>query len=155
MRALIFVGRLFEDNVLSVERRWRQARLFTVDRERPSEIGILVCNFFPNHSEGCTGQDVASIAEDAVVQQGISVTVVQAEEGGSGVAAPRTPGFAEIDVGGEHGKANIGADMPFLVEYGRAEAVEAEAAATLPADAFGDAALVRRQSLCSGGGRNG
>ena len=31
--------------------------------------------------------------------------------------------------------------MPFLVEYGWAEAVEAEAAAALPADAFGDAAL--------------
>ena len=31
--------------------------------------------------------------------------------------------------------------MPFLVEHGRAEAVEAEAAAALPADAFGDAAL--------------
>ena len=31
--------------------------------------------------------------------------------------------------------------MPFLVEHGWAEAVEAEAAAALPADAFGDAAL--------------
>ena len=31
--------------------------------------------------------------------------------------------------------------MSFLVKYGRAEAVEAEAAAALPADAFGDAAL--------------
>ena len=31
--------------------------------------------------------------------------------------------------------------MSFLVEYGWAEAVETEAAAALPADAFGDAAL--------------
>ena len=31
--------------------------------------------------------------------------------------------------------------MSFLVEYGWAEVVEAEAAAALPADAFGDAAL--------------
>ena len=135
------VGRLFEDDVLSVERRWRQARLFTVDRERPGEIGILACNFFPNRSESCTGQDVASVAEDTVVQQGISAAVVQAEEGGSGVAAPRTPSFTEIDVGGEHGKANVGADVSFLVEYGWAEAIEAEATAALPADALGDAAL--------------
>ena len=43
------VGRLFEDDGLSVKRCWRQARLFTVDREWPGEIGILVCNFLPNH----------------------------------------------------------------------------------------------------------
>ena len=135
------IGRLFEDYVLSVERRWRQARLLTIDRERPGEIGILARNLFSNRGEGCTGQDIAFVAEDSVVQQSISVAVVQAEEGGSAVAAPRTPGFAEIDVGGEHGKANVGADMPFLVEHGRAEAIEAEAAAALPADAFGDAAL--------------
>lgn len=104
---LYVVGRLFEDDVLSVERRWRQARLFTVDRERPGETGILACDFFPNHSERCTGQDIASVAEDAVVQQGISAAVVQAEEGGSGVAVPRMSGFAEIDVGGEHRKANV------------------------------------------------
>ena len=35
------IGRLFEDDVLLVERRWRQARLLTIDRERPSEIGVL------------------------------------------------------------------------------------------------------------------
>ena len=78
------VGRLFEDDVLSVERRWRQAGLFAVDRERSREIGILVRNFFPNRGERCTGQDVAFVAEDAVVQQGISAAVVQAEEGRSG-----------------------------------------------------------------------
>ena len=98
-------------------------------------------NLFPNHRERCTGQDIAFVAEDAVVQQGISAAVVQTEEGGIVIAAPRTPGFAEIDMGGEYGKANVGADMSFFVEYGWAEAIEAEAAAALPAAAFGDAAL--------------
>ena len=67
---------------------------------------------------------------------------MQAEEGRRAVAAPRTPGLAEIDVGGQHGKGDIGADLPRFVEHRRAEAVEAKPAAAPPADAFGNAALL-------------
>ena len=45
--------------------------------------------------------------------------------------------------------------MSFLVEYGWAEAIEAEAAAALPADAFGDAALFAVNHFVQAGGRNG
>ena len=99
----------------------------------------------PDHRQRGAGQDVAAarspVAEDAVVQQRIGVTVVQAEEGRRAVAAPRAAGLAEIDVGGQHGKGDVGANLPRLVEHRRAEAVEAKPAATLPADAFGNAAL--------------
>ena len=45
--------------------------------------------------------------------------------------------------------------MSFLVEYGWAEAVEAEAAAALPADAFGDAALFAVNHFVQTRDRNG
>ncbi len=72
---------------------------------------------------------------------------MQAEKRRRAVAAPRTPGFAEIDVGGQHGKGDVGADLPRFVEHRRAKAVEAKSAAALPADVFGDATLFAADDL--------
>ena len=80
------------------------------------------------------------VAENAVIQQGIGAPVVQAEEGRGAVAAPRSAGLAEINVGGQHGEGDVGANPPRGVEHRRPEAVEAKPAAALPADTFGDAA---------------
>ena len=72
---------------------------------------------------------------------------MHAQERRRAVAAPRPSGLAEIDVGGQNGEGDVGANLPGRVEYRRTEAIEAKPAAALPADALGNAALLSANDL--------
>lgn len=111
---------------------------------------------FADDGEGGAGEDVAAggapVAKDAVVEQGVGVAGVGAEEGrGAGQGGDGSGGFAEPDMGGEGGEGDIGGDAAVGIEDGRAEAVEAETAATLPVHGLGDTALFAVDDLAEAG----
>ena len=96
--------------------------------------------------QGRAGQHVAPgrrspVAEDAVVEEGVGAAVVRAEyRRPVAGAGPRPARLAEPHVRGEDRKADVRLDPSFLVEHGRAEAIEPEPAPALPTDPLGDPA---------------
>lgn len=116
----------------------------------PSNADLLG-NLLADQRQRCAGQHVAAIdalvAKDAIIEQRKGATVVEAEKRRAPFRRPRRIRLAEPDVRGEHRKANVRADMAFLIEDRWAEAIEAEAAAAFPADAFRYAALLAFDDL--------
>ena len=97
------------------------------------------------------------VAQNAIVQQSAGPSVVQTEQWRHAFADPRPVGLAEPYVSGQYGEANLRLNPSVFIKHGRAEPVEAEPAAALPAYALGDAALLAlyyfpetRHAVCDG-----